>query len=64
MKLSEKELENIYMWIDMVPLSRKKKNIIRDFSDCSLLAQIIKHYLSQPYKGMIEVHNYVETLNT
>jgi hypothetical protein len=38
MKLSEKELEKMYMWIDMVPLSRKKKNIIRDFSDGSLLA--------------------------
>ncbi len=38
MKLTEKELENIYKWVDAVPLSRKKKNIIRDFSDCSLLA--------------------------
>lgn len=27
------ELEQLYTWIDSIPLSRPKKNIARDFSD-------------------------------
>lgn len=27
------ELENLYQWIDRIPLSRPKKNIGKDFSD-------------------------------
>lgn len=63
-KLTEKELEEIYSWVDAAPLSRPKKNIMRDFSDCSLLAQIIRYYLPSSYKGIIQVHNYVETMST
>jgi len=29
----EKEIEQIYEWVDSIPLSRVKKNIARDFSD-------------------------------
>ena len=29
----EKEIEQIYEWVDSIPLSRVKKNISRDFSD-------------------------------
>lgn len=31
--LDEDALEEIYSWIDKIPLSRAKKNIARDFSD-------------------------------
>lgn len=31
-------LEQLYQWVDNVPLSKPKKNIMRDFSDCSLMA--------------------------
>jgi len=31
--LDEDILQQIYTWIDEVPLSRPKKNIARDFSD-------------------------------
>ena len=31
--LDEDALEEIYSWIDKIPLSRPKKNIARDFSD-------------------------------
>ena len=34
----DQSLENLYAWVDQVPLTRPKKNIMRDFSDCSLLA--------------------------
>jgi hypothetical protein len=29
----EAELEELYTWIDSIPLSRPKKNISRDFAD-------------------------------
>ena len=32
-ELNEQELQNLYAWIDDVPLTRQKKNIARDFSD-------------------------------
>ena len=31
--LDEESLQQIYTWIDDIPLSRPKKNITRDFSD-------------------------------
>ena len=30
---SEKEIEQIYEWVDSIPLTRVKKNITRDFCD-------------------------------
>ena len=31
--LNEAQLEELYAWVDTIPLSRPKKNIARDFSD-------------------------------
>jgi hypothetical protein len=33
-KISEEEMQEVYNWVDEIPLSRPKKNIARDFSDC------------------------------
>jgi hypothetical protein len=33
MQLDEKLLEDLYQWIDSLPLTRPKRNIERDFSD-------------------------------
>jgi hypothetical protein len=33
MQLDEKILEDLYKWIDNLPLTRPKKNIERDFAD-------------------------------
>ena len=30
---TEADLQDLYTWIDEIPLSRPKKNITRDFSD-------------------------------
>lgn len=60
----EGDLEVIYEWVDNVPLSRPKKNLVRDFADGHMIAQIIRHHLPTPYKGYIQVHNYVATSNT
>ena len=32
-ELDETALQELYTWIDEIPLSRPKKNISRDFSD-------------------------------
>lgn len=32
-ELSEEVVQQLYAWIDEVPLSRTKRNISRDFSD-------------------------------
>ena len=34
--LDEEELQLVYHWVDSIPLSRPKKNIARDFSDCGI----------------------------
>ena len=60
-KISEEEMQEVYNWVDEIPLSRPKKNIARDFSDCGkylnfikinqisfqivLIAEIVKHFL-------------------
>jgi hypothetical protein len=37
--LNEEALDDLYAWIDTIPLSRPKKNIARDFSDGGKLRQ-------------------------
>ena len=32
-QLDEEEMQQIYNWVDEIPLSRPKRNIARDFSD-------------------------------
>lgn len=39
MEVSEDELQDLYMWVDDIPLSRPKRNIARDFSDGVLVAE-------------------------
>lgn len=52
--LIEEELNDIYSWVDSVPLSRPKKNIARDFSDGMLMAEMIAHHLP----NLVDLHNY------
>lgn len=39
-ELDEQILQDLYAWIDQVPLSRPKKRIERDFSDGGISTQI------------------------
>ncbi|XP_070212527.1 sperm flagellar protein 1-like isoform X2 [Littorina saxatilis] len=48
------ELENLYQWIDRIPLTRPKKNLAKDFSDGVLVAELIKYY----FPRMVDLHNY------
>ncbi|XP_052706164.1 sperm flagellar protein 1-like isoform X3 [Crassostrea angulata] len=53
-EFDDAELEELYNWVDSIPLSRPKKNIARDFSDGVLVAEII-HY---KFPTLVELHNY------
>lgn len=53
-QLTEEELNQIYNWVDEIPLSRPKKNIARDFADGVLVAEIVNHYVPR----LVELHNY------
>ena len=44
-ELLESQLHEVYVWIDQVSISKPKKNLNRDFSDCSCIAEVINHYL-------------------
>ena len=59
LSLSEDELNAIYIWLDSIPLSRQKKNIARDFSDCVLVAEIVAYICPK----IIDVHNYPQAHN-
>lgn len=59
MELDDRKLEDLYEWIDQIPLSRPKKRIERDFSDGCLVAEIIRHFLPQ----YIDLHNYTPANN-
>lgn len=52
--LTEDELNEMYNWVDSVPLSRPKKHIARDFADGVLVAEIVHHYLPR----IVDIHNY------
>lgn len=58
--MNPEDLLTVYEWVDTIPLSKKKKNINRDFCDGMLTAEILKFY----YPKLVDVHNYPETLNT
>lgn len=58
--LTEEELNEIYNWVDEIPLSRPKKNINRDFADGVLVAEIVHHY----FPRLVELHNYSSAHST
>ncbi len=52
--LGEEELQELYAWIDEIPLTRQKKNITRDFTDGVLAAEVVSHF----FPKYVELHNY------
>lgn len=52
--LSDEELQEVYAWIDEIPLTRQKKNMTRDFSDGVLTAEVVHHFLPK----YVDLHNY------
>lgn len=52
--LSDENLQEIYTWVDNVPLTRAKRNITRDFSDGVLMAEVLQHY----FPKVVDIKNY------
>ncbi|XP_019855022.1 PREDICTED: sperm flagellar protein 1-like [Amphimedon queenslandica] len=52
--VTQEDKQQLYAWIDEVPLSRQKKNISRDFSDGVMAAELAQHF----FPNMVELHNY------
>ncbi|TNN14248.1 Sperm flagellar protein [Schistosoma japonicum] len=47
-------LQDLYIWVDKIPLSRIKRNIARDFSDGVLMAEVMKYF----FPKYVDVHNF------
>lgn len=53
-RVKEEELNDLYDWINSFNLSRKIKNIHREFSDGVLMAELVSICLPK----LVELHNY------
>ncbi|XP_050437445.1 sperm flagellar protein 1-like isoform X2 [Adelges cooleyi] len=49
------DYSSVVQWINSFEFSRPKRNIARDFSDATMVAEIIKYY----WPKTIELHNYI-----
>ncbi|KAM6916808.1 sperm flagellar protein 1 [Xenentodon cancila] len=59
-ELNEDELQDLFAWIDQIPLSRPKRNISRDFSDGVMAAEVVKHF----FPKLVDLHNYIPANST
>ncbi|XP_034041142.1 sperm flagellar protein 1 [Thalassophryne amazonica] len=59
-ELSEEELQDLYAWIDKIPLSRPKRHITRDFSDGVMAAEVVKYF----FPKLVDMHNYIPANST
>lgn len=50
--------EDIGEWIDSLPLSRKRKNLARDFADGCMMAEVIHVF----HPKLVDLHNYEQGL--
>ena len=57
-QLTDDQLDELYQWVDTIPLSRRKRNLVRDFSDGVLMAEVISHF----YPKMVDLFNYSQAL--
>ncbi|CAI2735544.1 unnamed protein product [Schistosoma spindalis] len=54
MDMDDALLQDLYVWVDKIPLSRIKRNIARDFSDGVLMAEVMKYF----FPKFVDVHNF------
>ncbi|CAF4996732.1 unnamed protein product [Rotaria sp. Silwood1] len=59
-ELDDQLLQDLYAWIDQIPLSRPKKRIEKDFADGVMVAELIKYY----FPSWVDLHNYAAANNT
>ncbi|XP_069044968.1 sperm flagellar protein 1 [Lepisosteus oculatus] len=56
----EEVLQDLYAWIDQIPLSRPKRSVARDFSDGVMAAEVVNHF----FPRLVELHNYISANST
>ncbi|XP_028982740.1 sperm flagellar protein 1 [Betta splendens] len=59
-ELNEVELQDLYAWIDKIPLSRPKRHVTRDFSDGVMAAEVVKYF----FPKLVDLHNYIPANST
>ncbi|CAF3363758.1 unnamed protein product [Rotaria sp. Silwood2] len=59
-ELDDQLLQDLYAWIDQIPLSRPKKRIEKDFADGVMVAELIKYY----FPSWVDLHNYAAANST
>lgn len=52
------ENAEVCSWIDSLPLSRKRRNLTRDFSDGVMMAEVMRVF----YPKLVDLHNYEQAL--
>lgn len=57
-EFTQSDLIDLYGWVDTIPLSRKKRNLARDFSDAVLMAEVVNHF----YPKTVDLFNYQQGL--
>ncbi|CAF0778158.1 unnamed protein product [Didymodactylos carnosus] len=60
MELDDQLLQDLYAWLDQIPLSRPKKRIEKDFADGVMVAELIKYY----FPSWVDLHNYAAASST
>ncbi|XP_078040038.1 uncharacterized protein LOC144471649 isoform X2 [Augochlora pura] len=58
-KISEEQKEQLHTWIATIPFSKPSRNLVRDFADAVLMAELLKVY----YPRYVDLHNYVPANN-
>lgn len=53
-ELDEDEIQQLFVWIDQIPLSKPKRNFTRDFADGVACAEVIHHFIPR----IVDLHNY------
>lgn len=52
----------MYVWVDEAPISKVKRNLNKDFADGSSIAEVIRHYLPESKKYLVDLSDYQSTV--
>uniref|UniRef100_A0A672GQS8 Zgc:66426 n=1 Tax=Salarias fasciatus TaxID=181472 RepID=A0A672GQS8_SALFA len=60
-KLSPEELQDLFAWIDKIPLlgPKKREGIANDFSDGVMAARVVKQFFPE----LVDLHNYIPAIS-
>lgn len=61
-ELLESQLHEVYVWVDEAPITKVKRNLNKDFADGSSIAEVIRHYLPESKKYLVDLSDYQSTV--